>query len=406
MTESTARSIEPTSPGSFFSKTENIQTPFIKGRPSSKQWLKIQLWLAFLAQLLWGIRAQAENQVATGYEYYKEDNNRMTINTYSTYFDQKLTDSITTKGEFTYDGVSGSTPTGTLSAAGTVNLTHLEDIRRAENLELDWQLANHTVTPGFSHSLESDYESYGGSLSDAVAFNEKNTTLQYGISQNFDRVREANRTTWNPKYTTEAMVGISQLLSPKTIFNTAITFGNDSGYLSDPYRLAGFQPTGFPFSIGVPEKRPSHRNKEVLFTSVTQYFDSLDASLEGNYRFYHDSYGIYANTLGVTWHQWQGKHIVIEPYIRGYEQSAADFYAITFSGPFSANPPGFYSSDYRLSELYTVDYGLQITAIAFNDHLHAVVGYHRYAMYGLDGQTNSGMYPRANVYTVGLSVLW
>ena len=170
-----------------------------------------------MAQLLWGIRAQAENQVDAGYEYYKEDNNRMTINTYSTYFDQKLSDSITTKGEFTYDGVSGSTPTGTLSASGSVNLTQLEDIRRAENIELDWQLANHTVTPGFAHSLESDYEaSYSGSLSDAIAFNEKNTTLLNMASRKI-LIAPGKRTyglTWNPKYSTEAMVGVSQLLSP------------------------------------------------------------------------------------------------------------------------------------------------------------------------------------------------
>lgn len=385
------------------------------GNKSYRRCLQIQLWLAFLVQLFWGMRAQSESQVDGGYQYYKEDNNRMTVNTYTAYFDQKITDAITTKGEFTYDGVSGSTPTGTLSGGntGNVNLTHLEDIRRAENIELDWQLANHTVTPGFAHSLESDYESYSGSLADAIALNEKNTTFQYGISQNFDRAREANRTTWNPKYATEAMVGISQLLSPKTIFNTAFTFGNDSGYLSDPYRYAGFAPNGLflpdgsQLYIGVPERRPSHRNKEVLFTSVTQHFDDLDASLEGSYRFYHDSYGIYANTLELTWHQWNGKHIVIEPYIRGYEQSAASFYAITFSGAYAGgNPSGIHSSDYRLSELYTIDYGLQITAIAISDHLHVVVGYHRYAMYGLDGQTNSGMYPRANVYTAGLSILW
>jgi hypothetical protein len=48
----------------------------------------------------------------------------------------------------------------------------------------------------------------------------------------------------------------------------------------------------------------------------------------------------------------------------------------------------------------------RVTAVAISDHLHIVVGYHRYAMYGMGGQTNSGMYPRANVYTAGLSILW
>ena len=385
-------------------------------KPSNRR-LYWQLQLTLLGQLI-AIRARADNQVATGYGYYKEDNNRMTINTYSAYFDQKISDTLSTKGEFTYDGVSGSTPTGTLSGGntGNANLTHLEDTRRGENIEFDWKYANHTLTPGFAHSLESDYSSYGVSLADAILFNEKNTTLQYGFSQNFDSAREANRTTWNPKYSTEVMVGLSQLLSPSSIFNVALTFGNDSGYLSDPDRQAGYGPTGAIIGgsqlyIAVPERRPSHRNKEVLFTSITQHFDELDASLEGSYRFYHDSYGIYANTLELTLHQWNGKHILLEPYIRGYEQSAADFYAVTFTGPYNFaipnyDPPGIRSSDYRLSKLYTVDYGFQVTALAINDHLHFIVGYHRYGMYGMDGHTNSGMYPKANVYTVGLSVLW
>ena len=372
---------------------------------SASRILRLQLSLAFLAQLFSGSRAHADDHLDYGFEYYQEDNNRMTVRTYSVDFEQRINERFDIKGELTYDGISGSTPTGTVSAAGKIGLTQLEDTRRAVSVQLDTQLGNHTITPGFAYSGESDYTSYGVSLNDAYVFNEKNTTLNYGVSEHFDSVREANKKTWNPKYSTEALIGISQLLSPKTILNSAFTFGNDSGYLSDPYRLAGFQPTGFPFAIGVPERRPSHRNKEALLTSVTHYFDSLNASVEGSYRFYHDSYGVYANTVGVTWHQWVTKHFIVEPFFRFYEQSAADFYHITFTGPFSANPSGYHSSDYRLSELYTVDSGLLVTEV-INDHLHIVAGFHRYEMYGLDGKTSSAMYPKANVYTLGLSILW
>ena len=356
---------------------------------------------------------RAEDQVDYRYEYYKEDNNRMTINTHSVYFEQKLVDSIIAKGELVYDGISGATPTGTVYPSGKIALTHLEDTRRSLSLQLDGKVSSdNTLTPGFAYSKESDYQSYGISLNDAIQFNEKNTTLQYGVSQNFDSVRNTDHNTgkyiWSDKYSTEGIVGISQLLSPKTILTADFTFGNDSGYLSDPYRLAGYQPTGFPFSIGVPERRPSHRNKEVFYTSLTQYFDKVNASLEGSYRFYNDSFGVVANTVGLTWHQWLGKHFIVEPMFRFYEQSAANFYATTFSGPFTINPngpPGFHSSDYRLSEFYSTDMGTQLTGV-INDHVHIVVGYHRYEMHGLDGKTSSAMYPKANVYTVGISFLW
>jgi hypothetical protein len=365
---------------------------------------------------------RAEDQVDYRYEYYKEDNNRMTIQTHSVYFEQKATDAITAKGELVYDGISGATPTGTHNwtqvspgvwKQGKIKTTAVEDIRRSLSLQLDGRLGNNTITPGFAYSQESDYESYGVSLNDAIDFNEKNTTFQYGVSQNFDNVRHANKVTWSKKYSTEGMVGITQLLSPKTTLNATFTFGNDSGYLSDPYRLAEFIPafngTSPGFGIGVAERRPAHRNKEIVYTSLTHYFDKVNASLEGSYRFYNDSYGVVANTVGLSWHQWLGKHFIAEPFIRLYEQSAASFYTTGFSGDINTvknnSVPGMHSSDYRLSEFYSTDIGIQATAV-INDHIHVVVGYHRYEMHGMDGQTSAAMYPKANVYTVGISFLW
>jgi len=139
---------------------------------------------------------------------------------------------------------------------------------------------------------------------------------------------------------------------------------------------------------------PGPPDKEIAFTSVTQYFDDLNASLEGSYRFYHDSYGVFAHTVGLTWHQWLvDKHLMVEPTFRFSEQSAASFYATSFSGPFSTNPGGYHSSDYRLSELYTMYFGAQVTVLV-TDWVHLTAGYHRYGMYGLDGKTSSDMYPR------------
>ncbi len=347
---------------------------------------------------------RGENQADYRYEYYHEDNNRITVNTHSVYFEQALADSIIAKGEFTYDGISGATPTGGYDN-GKVVLFHMEDVRRAESLQFDGRLGNNTITPGFAYSKESDYESYAVSLSDAMEFNEKNTTLSFGVSHNFDSVRTADYFNWDNKQSTEGMIGVSQLLSPNTIFTANFTYGNDSGYLNDPYRIVDFTLSGF----GYPEVRPCHRNKQIVYTSVTHYFHKLNASIEGSYRFYHDSYDVFASTAAVTWHQKLGSHLIVEPLFRFYEQSAASFYRLNVNNlypgaPFGENPT-FYSADYRLSELYTLDYGTQVTGV-INDHVHVVAGYHRYAMYGLDGTTPSAAYPKANVFTVGLSILW
>jgi len=54
--------------------------------------------------------------------------------------------------------------------------------------------------------------------------------------------------------------------------------------------------------------------------------------------------------------------------------------------------------------MFTLDYGLQATVL-ISDHVRFVAGYHRYEMRGLDN-TTADMYPKANVYTVGFSILW
>lgn len=396
--------------------TATSSPPAIPTRPrlSWQHWLPLGLTCG-LPQLL-----RAENQVDYRYEYYDETGHRMKIETHSAYFEQKLIDAIVAKGELIYDGISGATPIGTHAWAfnpstgsfkrGAPKLQTMWDLRRAANLELDTHIGSQTLTPGFAWSKEHDYLSYGVSLNDAIEFNDKNTILQLGASHNFDSVRQfPNEKIWRSKDSTDGIIGISQLLSPKDILDVAVTVGNDSGFMGDPYRSAEYLPAGFGFGVAVPERRPSQRNKEILFSSWTHHFDSLDASLEGSYRFYNDSFGVLAHTVTLAWHQRLGKHFIVEPLFRFSEQSAASFYTTGFSGPFVAaltpgGPGGMHSSDYRLSNFYSLDYGLQATVV-LNEHVHLVAGYHRYEMRGLDN-TDPAMYPKANIFTTGISILW
>ena len=357
------------------------------------QWQRfLPLGLAFgLPQIL-----RAENHVDYRYEYYGEENGRMQIETHSVYFEQKLSDAVVAKGDLIYDGISGATPTGVKSAS---NVTHIRDTRWATSLGLDWNLKNHLLSPGVAYSKENDYESFAVSLNDGISLNDKNTTLLFGVAHNFDSVRDTDGINWRGKDSTDGMIGISQLLTPKTILSANFTYGYENGYLSDPYRIASFDTFGFAFH----EQRPGYKSKEVVMVSLTQYFESIHASLEASYRFHHDSYEISSHTLGLTWHQRLGNRFIVEPMFRFYTQDAASFYGASFPG---ISPSGDnFSSDYRLSHLYSLDYGLQATFIA-TDWLHFTAGYHRYEMTGLDSTTDSGMYPKANIFTVGVSILW
>ena len=374
--------------------------------------------MAIAINWLSAVRARAGDHVDYRYEFYGEEDGRMQINTHSVLFEKQLIESVTAKGGLIYDGISGASPNGSPPHGNSqqVPLTKLTDIRRAGNVEIDLRQGIQTLSPQVSYSKESDYESTGIALNDALEFNQKNTTLRLGAAHNFDRVLDTGSPRkYQPKETTDGLVGFSQLLDPKTIVAADFTFGYDSGYLTDPYRRVLFRGwltaiPGVPLYITYPEVRPSHRSKEVLQTSLLHFFDRLNGSGEFTYRFYHDSYDVYAHTAALAWHQRLGGHLILAPAFRVYEQSTASFY--TPQGVPGLSPidgdrtrPKYYSADYRLSHMLTLTYGLKVTIIVA-DWLYLDVGFHRYEMYGLDSITSPSAYPKANIVTAGLRLLF
>jgi hypothetical protein len=376
-----------------------------------------RLLVLLAVQWLQAQRAGAEDHADYRFMRYKEEDGRIQVDTHTAYADLKLSEAVSAHGEYVYDSISGATPNGLVPQLTPKWLTQMHDIRRAGNLGLDLTTGRHKFTLTGSLSRENDYDSKGLSLSDAIEFKDKNTTLRLGVSHNFDRVLGNDPTDpnsdrprfWTDKDSTEALIGISQLLDKRTIVTADFTFGQDEGYLNDPYRNVYFTAWSAlnVFEVGMPEIRPDHRNKEVLQLGLTHFFESANASIEGTYRFYHDSYDITAHTLTLNWHQHLGKHLLIEPLVRFYEQSEASFYTPLgvpgyFPGDGIARPAN-YSADYRLSQFWSLTYGLQASVI-IKEKFYLDLGYHRYEMRGLDDVTSPLLYPKADIFTVGLRV--
>ena len=361
------------------------------------------------------VRVRGEDHADYKYEDYGEENGRIRVQTHSALFEKSIGESVTAKGEFVYDSISGATPTGAPPPDGSnqVPLAHMDDIRRAGNVAFDIKYGIHTTTPMVAYSVESDYESIGISLTHAMAFNEKNTVVTLGVAHDFDTIQPTYWAKSESKDNTDVLVGLTQLLGPKTLLSANFVFGAASGYMADPYR--GFRFDGYPDPDALfPESRPDEKTKQVFLVSVDQHVDPLRGSLEASYRFYHDSFGIFSHTGTLEWFQRFGKHVVVAPMARYYYQTEADFYATRLPGDPSIPPddpffsgvytPEYYSSDYRLSEMQTLTYGVSLTVMV-GGTVYLDAAYHRYDMQGLDSVTSSSAYPDANVYTAGLR-LW
>jgi hypothetical protein len=374
--------------------------------------------------------AEGEDHLDYRYEYYQEEAHRIRVDTQTWLFEKKLTSWLTLQGEAVYDAISGATPTGAPPGADIPNpfpfplpgqdnqnvpVAHMEDTRWAGVLDALLSFGPHHLTPQFSYSTEHDYTSYGAALNYALDLNQKNTTLNLGWAHAWDTILPYNSPylfTPKAKDTDDVLIGINQLLSPRTVLTANFTYRNSRGYLNDPYRGVLFSDY-LQFDLGnpalFPEKRPGHRQSYIGYISLTQYVTPLRGSVEGAYRFFGDSFGVTAHTAEIAWHQNIGKHVMVSPLFRYYQQGAADFYATQFPGnpadPSNPTPiPPYYSADYRLSHLETFTYGVEVN-VKVIDRISLDFSYRRYEMLGLDHVTSPSAYPKANIFTVGAR-LW
>ena len=355
-------------------------------------------------------KARAQNHADYRFELYKEDNGRIEVQTHSALTEVELRQWMSLKAHVVYDAISGATPTGALPPAGSrkVPTVEIDDDRYAGTIEVGMKYRNVTVRPQFAYSEEGDYRSISAALNTSIDFNQKNTTLNFGVAHNWDTIipnEGTFLTTEETKDTTDFLVGLTQLLGPKMFVTANFTYGIGSGYFSDPYK--GVQFTGYPDPSTVfGERRPDHRDKQIVYLALTRAIDPLNASAELSYRFYRDSFGIDAHTVGLTWFQKFGSKVVIAPTFRYYNQSAADFYAVSFPGDptvSSAGIPRHYSSDYRLSDFDAFTYGVSLLW-RIHENVHLDLSYKRYEMFGNDGKTPRDAYPSANVFGIGFRV--
>ncbi|MBT7068721.1 MAG: DUF3570 domain-containing protein, partial [Verrucomicrobia bacterium] len=267
----------------------------------------------------------------------------------------------------------------------------VEDTRIGLNLELSKRVGRQTFVGQLAYSTEEDYDSYGVAFSDAIAFNEQNTTLLLGGAYTHDLISVPGLLD-DTKQTIDLMVGVTQVLGPKTTATLNLTASRAEGYLADPYKVVELN------GALVYEQRPDVKDKVVVYASLTRYIEWLQASSELSYRWFEDSNGITSQTVGLAWYQRLGRHLILRPRVRLYNQTAADFYGYVFEGA-----PEFYSSDYRVSAMQATGYGLKLIWNPTRT-LSLDIGYDHYEQEGKDDVGLPEMYPSAEFITGGLRI--
>jgi hypothetical protein len=241
---------------------------------------------------------------------------------------------------------------------------------------------------GVSASNEYDYFHAGLNARYSIGLNERNTTLSFGLAFASDSVdpvggapvplapmlapgASGNKRGDDSKTVTDALFGVTQVLGRATIAQFNYSFSRSSGYLTDPYKMLSVvdSETGDPVAgPGIPflylfESRPDTRTKHSLFGQIKHRIGG--PVIDVSYRFMTDDWGIHSHTVDARWRQPIGDSWYVQPHLRYYTQSAAEFYR-----PYLRNGdplPDHATADYRLGEMDGTTLGLKVGRPYEND---------------------------------------
>ena len=305
-------------------------------------------------------------------------------------------------GTLISDAISGASPAYHSSALGK-----LRDERNAGDLTLTRYLPDGNIALGLNASTEKDYLSRGVSLQGSRSSESKNTTWTAGIGFNSDAINPSNRAVRHEsKKITALLAGVTQVLGARDIVQLNLTHSIGRGYFSDPYKVF--------------DNRPRQRNQSAALLRWNHHFEGPGSTLRSSYRYYSDSFGLRAHTLGVELVQpitslaaigSIGNGWTVTPSLRLYSQSAARFYvdADASTAPFPPNPPEgalYFSEDHRVSAFGAHTWGLKI-AKQINADWQMDVKFERYgqrAAWRWFGNGSPGLQPfNARSLLVGLS---
>jgi len=276
------------------------------------------------------------------------------------------------------DIVTGASPEGVSNLSGrpvrTITGASVEDRRYGGDVKVTKRIGDATVSVSRAISDEDDYVSRAFGLEGTLDLRGKQTTLAAGLGRAKDRIRSSDDAQLDARRDTkEYLVGVTQVLSPTALFQGTLQASRGKGWFNDPYKVTlTFRPGSFP--LFARDTRPDTRNVLTGVGRFRQHVPSMRGTLQADYRYHHDNWGIRAHTLEAAWSQDLGDSWSLRPALRYYTQSQADFYRLEVP---ARPPPGLLiSSDQRLAAFGGLSPSLRATyRFASGVTVEATAGY-------------------------------
>ena len=223
---------------------------------------------------------------------------------------------------------------------------------------------------GMNISSENDFLSLGGNVRWQHDFNEKNTTVAFGLNIELDKIEplggaptplsnmlsESKDSNSESREVVDLVFGITQIIDRSSLFQINFSTSNAEGYMTDPYKfISVVDSTGEPTSQ-LFESRPDSRSRNSIYGKYKKRLPNSDI-FTSSYRFMTDDWEVESHTLDFTYRYKMDNGYFIQPHLRLYRQTAADFYRYFLLD--SNSIPEFASADYRLGELESKTVGFK-----------------------------------------------
>ncbi len=266
-------------------------------------------------------------------------------------------------------------PSGNGSYTVPANETPLDDTfkdtRAAFALSIETPIdRNNRRTIGFNISKEFDFFSLGGHFLWQHDMYQKNTTLSAGINLEIDQISPVGGAPTplsdvsllqkdaadKDKNIIDLVFGVTQVINKKSLFQVNLSLSQADGYLTDPYKVVSIvDATGEPTSH-IFEHRKNKRSRQSLFGKYKLTLDNKDV-FTTSYRYMTDNWGVISHTVDTTFKYKLSNGYYVQPHIRLYQQSAANFYRYFLQN--NEAIPEYISADYRLGKMTTSTIGLK-----------------------------------------------
>lgn len=236
--------------------------------------------------------------------------------------------------------------------------------REQVSLGMDYLRGNTTMSVSVTNSEESDFtaKSYSFSVSQDMFGDMTTLTLAYSLGD--DEVRRSDDDTFVRNADRQFYsIGLTQIVTRNLIMGLNVETITDEGYLNNPYRTVRYldptSPVGYSYE---PELYPNTRTSTAVGIRA-RYYLPYRAAIQGEYRFFTDTWGIISHTGAISYtHPW-GPFTFTGKY-RFYTQDQADFYGDLFSRSEATN---FRGRDKELSQFVSQNFRLQASYELFRD---------------------------------------